>query len=76
MAGTGCESSPRSVRQRARVHLIQLGQRRHDADDVGRLVPLSAVGHRREKRAVGFGHQSIDRHGADGVAELAPPSET
>ena len=33
-----------------------------DPRDVGRLVPLAAIRHRREKRAVGFGQQPIERH--------------
>ena len=58
------ESSPRShgAASDAGVHLMQLGQRRHHAGDVGRLVSLAAVGHRGEKRAVGFGQQPIERH--------------
>ena len=45
--------------------------------DPGRLVPLAAVRHRRQVRAVGFDEQPIDRHDGRGhVAQLGGARET
>src|SRR5712671_5136327 len=49
--------------------LEHAGQGGHDPRDVGRLVSLPAVGHRREKRAVCFGQQPIERHAPGGLAQ-------
>ena len=40
------------------------------ARDVRRLVALAAVRHRRQKRAVGFDQQPIERHAARRLAQL------
>ena len=40
----------------------QRSDRLGHAHDVRRLVPRAAMGHRREKRAVGFDQQTIERH--------------
>ena len=46
-----------------------LRQGGHDARDICRLVPLPAVRHRRQKRAVGFGQQPIERHAPGRLAQ-------
>src|SRR5438093_285773 len=59
------------VRGRASVHLrtfdaVQLRQGPDDVRDVGRLVALAAMRHRREKRTVGLGQQANDRDAPHG----------
>src|SRR5580704_14032655 len=50
--------------------LVHLRQRLEHAPDVGRLVPLAAIRHRREERTVGFDEQAIERHAPHGLAQL------
>ena len=53
-----------------------IGQRFDDAPHPGGLVPLAAMRHGREKRAVGLGQQAIVRHDGGGLADARRPSET
>src|SRR4051794_26811050 len=59
--------SPGDLRRRFLVHV---GQGGHDPGDVGRLVALPPVRDRREEGAVGLRQEAIQRHRADGVAQI------
>src|SRR5712664_1960467 len=65
----GVEVGRRARRQVAWGYAAHLRQGRDDARHVRRLVPLAAVRHRREKRAVGFGQEPIEGHAAGGLAQ-------
>src|ERR1051325_1682276 len=51
-----------------RIPSVHVGECTHDSGDVGRLVALAAVRHRRQKRTIGFDEQPIERHAARRVA--------
>src|SRR5436190_1621902 len=53
----------------ARRHSVELCQRLDDAAHVGGLVAFAAIGHRRQKRAVGLGQEPIERYRAYGVTQ-------
>src|SRR5258708_1979267 len=66
----GVEIRGRAPGQVAGRRLVHLAQGLDHAGDEGRLVTFSAVRHRGQKGAVGFGEKPIQRHGAGDVAQL------
>src|SRR5436190_1303613 len=64
------EVGGRARRDVMRRDVVELRKRRHDEADVSRLVSLPAMRHRRQKRAVRFGEEPVERHSSDHVAEL------
>src|SRR3954465_13962706 len=65
----GVKVGPGLQREVGGVHPVQVGERGRHPRDVRRLVALAAVRHRREKRAVGFNQQPVERHPPGGLAQ-------
>src|SRR5215471_17512792 len=64
-AEEGMKVRGRSLRRLLDRDAMHLRQRGNDSGDMRRLVPLAAMRHRRQKRAVGLAQETIERYGPD-----------
>src|SRR6266513_6514434 len=69
-AEQGVKVRRRLVRKVGGIPPMYLGKCTDHSGHVGRLVPLPAIRHRRQKRTIGLNQQSIERHAPRGLAQL------